>query len=235
MPSTAGKQMSASTVDVMHFSDVLCVWAYITQIRIEELQTNFPEEVHIDYRFLRVFGDVSGKMAEQWADRGGLEGYAAHVQDVAANFPHIAISPQAWVENQPTSSLPAHLMLCGVNVMRANDPLGVAPDLAQRLLRAMRHAFFVETIDVSNQQLLFDIADRVDVDLPELRQVIASGAAHARLADDLAIAAQSAVRSSPTLIFNGGRQVLSGNVGYRVLEANIRELLRSPGVQQSWC
>jgi len=82
---------------------------------------------------------------------------------------------------------------------------------------------------------LFDIADRVDLDLAELKRVLASGAAHARLTDDLAIAAQGAVRASPTLIFNDGRQVLSGNVGYRVLEANIRELLRSPGVQQSWC
>jgi hypothetical protein len=28
---------------------------------------------------------------------------------------------------------------------------------------------------------------------------------------------------------------LTGNVGYRILEANIRELLDSPPGQQSWC
>ena len=30
-------------------------------------------------------------------------------------------------------------------------------------------------------------------------------------------------------------QMLTGNVGYRVLEANVRELLHNPGGQQSWC
>lgn len=33
---------------------------------------------------------------------------------------------------------------------------------------------------------------------------------------------------SPTLIFNEGRQRLNGNVGYRVIEANIRELRHNP-------
>jgi len=37
------------------------------------------------------------------------------------------------------------------------------------------------------------------------------------------------------LLFNEGRQVLTGNVGYRVIEANVRELLRVPVDQSSWC
>ncbi|MEA5480541.1 hypothetical protein VB774_23140 [Pseudanabaena galeata UHCC 0370] len=40
---------------------------------------------------------------------------------------------------------------------------------------------------------------------------------------------------SPTLIFNEGRQRLNENVGYRVIEANIRELLNNPEDEQSWC
>jgi hypothetical protein len=68
--------VSKTVVDIVHFSDVLCIWAYVAQIRVEELQNNFPEEVRVDYRFLQVFGDVGGKMAAQWADCGGLAGYA---------------------------------------------------------------------------------------------------------------------------------------------------------------
>ena len=75
--------MSKPVIDIEHFSDVLCVWAYIAQVRVDELQANFPHEVRIDYRFMQVFGDVAGKIATQWAERGGLEGYAAHVQEVA--------------------------------------------------------------------------------------------------------------------------------------------------------
>jgi hypothetical protein len=37
------------------------------------------------------------------------------------------------------------------------------------------------------------------------------------------------------LVLNEGRQLLNGNVGYRVIEANIRELLVSNVVEASWC
>jgi predicted DsbA family dithiol-disulfide isomerase len=227
--------MSKATVAVEHFSDVLCVWAYITQIRIDELRDNFADEVQVNYRFLQVFGDVPGKMATQWADRGGLDGYAAHVQEVAAQFPHVSISPQAWLANTPKSSLPAHLLLCGARVMGAAASNSKSPDPVEYLLRALRHAFFVDTVDISKLQALFEVAGQTDIDVAELKRVVESGEAHACLAADLAAAAQSGVRASPTIIFNEGRQILAGNVGYRVLEANIRELLRSPDEQQSWC
>jgi predicted DsbA family dithiol-disulfide isomerase len=220
--------MSQPVVDIVHFSDVLCIWAYISQIRVEELETNFKDEVNIDYRFLPVFGDVAGKMEAQWADRGGIAGYAAHVQEVAAKFEHVEISPQVWTANRPTSSLPAHLVLCGVRVLHG------AKDV-QRVLRALRRAFFVELVDISNNEALLEVTGQAGVDLKALEEVLDSGAAHAQLASDLAAATQSAARSSPTLIFNEGRQTLAGNVGYRVLEANVRELLRSPGDQKSWC
>lgn len=227
--------MNKPVIDIEHFSDVLCIWAYIAQVRVDELQANFPDEVRIDYRFLQVFGDLPGKMAAQWADRGGLEGYAAHVQEVAAKFDHIEINPRVWTANPPTSSLPAHLILCGVRALRAADPQRDEPNLVERVLKSMRRAFFVELIDISNQNRLFEITEQAGVDIAKLQQVLDSGTAHAQFAADLAAATQSTVRSSPTMTFNEGRQVLAGNVGYRVLEANIRELLSSPSDQQSWC
>jgi predicted DsbA family dithiol-disulfide isomerase len=217
--------------DIEHFSDVLCIWAYIAQVRVDELQANFPHEVRIDYRFMQVFGDVAGKMAAQWTERGGLEGYAAHVQEVAAQFEHIEINPRAWIANPPRSSLPAHLVLCGVKALHAGDPEGVELGLVERLLHALRRAFFVELVDISNQQRLFEVAEQAGVNLTKLQQALDSGTAHAQLA----AVTQNAVRASPTMTFNEGRQVLAGNVGYRVLEANIRELLHNPTDQQSWC
>ncbi len=35
---------------------------------------------------------------------------------------------------------------------------------------------------------------------------------------------------------NAGRQILYGNVGYRLIEANLNELLRAPNSDDaSWC
>ena len=227
--------MSKPVINISHFSDVLCIWAYVSQIRVEELQDNFPDEVHMEYHFLQVFGDVKGKMMTQWADRGGLEGYATHVQEVAAQFEHIRISPHAWTTNTPKSSLPAHLMLCGVKALCEADPDRVKTDLVERMLGCLRQAFFVELVDISNQHALLEIADQAGVDIRKLQQTLDNGAAHAQFSADLAAAAKNSVKASPTMTFNDGRQILSGNVGYRVLEANVRELIRSPNNQQSWC
>jgi hypothetical protein len=44
------------------------------------------------------------------------------------------------------------------------------------------------------------------------------------------------VKGSLMMILNEGRQKLFGNVGYRIIEANIHELLREPNPDQaSWC
>jgi CubicO group peptidase (beta-lactamase class C family) len=43
------------------------------------------------------------------------------------------------------------------------------------------------------------------------------------------------VRGSPTWVLNEGRQVIYGNVGYRVLNANVEELINRPIEEASWC
>lgn len=41
---------------------------------------------------------------------------------------------------------------------------------------------------------------------------------------------------SPTFVLNDGRQKLFGNVAFRIIEANIREMLQAPNeTQASWC
>jgi predicted DsbA family dithiol-disulfide isomerase len=48
-------------------------------------------------------------------------------------------------------------------------------------------------------------------------------------------AKQNAIKGSPSYVIDGGRQTLYGNVGYRVLSANIEELLKNPANEASWC
>ncbi len=61
------------------------------------------------------------------------------------------------------------------------------------------------------------------------------GQAYAALAEDYEIAGQSQVQGSPTFVLNEGRQKLYGNVGYRIIEANVQELLRDKRDMASWC
>jgi predicted DsbA family dithiol-disulfide isomerase len=219
-------------VRILHFSDVLCVWAYVSQVRVDEVQENFGTDVVFDYRFFQVFGNVPDKLASQWANRGGADGYADHVAEVAAGFEHAEISPDVWRRVIPASSMPAHLLLCAIRVLdteHGGDPK--LPDVARRV----RHAFFVDLVDVSQRKELLGIAEQAGLIASEVERVWDCGRAHAALSADLLLVREKSIAASPTLLFNEDRQRLTGNVGYRVMEANVRELLREPADQQSWC
>jgi hypothetical protein len=80
-------------IRVTHFSDTLCVWAYVSQIRIDELLRNFSGSVELEYRYPHVFGDVPKKMETSWKDRGGVQGYNEHVKTACGKFGHVALDP----------------------------------------------------------------------------------------------------------------------------------------------
>ncbi|WP_246439391.1 DsbA family oxidoreductase [Teredinibacter franksiae] len=102
-------------------------------------------------------------------------------------------------------------------------------------MQKMRRAFFVEARDISNRMELLAIAEQSGLPIDVIRTSVDSGKAHASICSNMYKSVELGVKSSPTLIFNEGRQKLSGNVGYRIIEANIRELLENPAGQQSWC
>ncbi len=40
-------------IALSYYSDVLCVWAHIAQVRVDQVEAEFSAEVSIDYRFVR--------------------------------------------------------------------------------------------------------------------------------------------------------------------------------------
>lgn len=226
--------MSTPRVEVTHFSDVLCVWAYVSQVRIDELLRSFADRVEVQTRWFHVFGNVPGKLAAGWKDRGGAAGYGAHVRGVAERFGHVPVHPHAWAQTTPRSSMPAHLLLCAARLLEAQG--AAAPGAQARLAWALREAFFRDAQDIADQAVLGRVARDCGLAAEDVEGVLGNGAAHAALAEDLGLARQHGIDASPTLLFNEGRQRLTGNVGYRIIEANVRELLEggAPG-QWSWC
>ena len=63
-----GKQAVAT---ISYCSDVFCVWAYAAQIKLDELQRQFGEQIRVEHYFLRLCGDVSARIDAGWGDRGG--------------------------------------------------------------------------------------------------------------------------------------------------------------------
>ncbi|MDO9563031.1 MAG: hypothetical protein Q7J60_15560, partial [Bradyrhizobium sp.] len=103
-----------SVVKVAYFSDVLCIWAYIAQARIDAVKEKFGESVRLDQRFCSVFGNTPLKIPTTWRDKGEYAGFNAHLRNVALQFPHVALHPDIWLTTRPPTSTSAHLFMTAV-------------------------------------------------------------------------------------------------------------------------
>ena len=219
---------TASPIAINYYSDVLCVWAWIAQPRLEELHRQWGDRITIRYRYLDIFGDSHGKIAQQWGASDGFEKFGAHLAKSAAAFDQLSVHPDIWTKVRPRSSLQAHLLLRAVALVSGE---AVAETVAGRI----RRAFFSAAADIGDTTTLLDIVSREQIDPQLLEAALGDGSAMAALSDDQRSANALAVRGSPTWVLNEGRQVLYGNVGYRILNANIEELARHPKAGASWC
>jgi predicted DsbA family dithiol-disulfide isomerase len=226
-------------IAVEYFSDVLCVWAYGAQIRLDQLKRDFGDQVQVAHRFLPLFAASADRIQREWDARGGYAGYNKHVRDIASAWSHVEVHPQVWLENVPASSMPAHLFLKAVQLLEQRGQLGVKGETTSAFDAAawrVRLAFFKEARDVAHQVVLERIGQSLELPSRQISELIENGEAHASLQLDFDARDRYHIPGSPTLVLNEGRQRLYGNVGYRVIEANVNELLRDPrSGEASWC
>ena len=96
--------------------------------------------------------------------------------------------------------------------------------------------FFKDCRDIARWEVQCELADALGVDINASEKSIHDGTAFAKLSTDYQEAEKMRIEGSPSFVLNEGRQKLYGDVGFRIIEANIEELLRVPGDEQaSWC
>ncbi len=228
-----------SVVAISYFSDVLCVWAYASQARINAVRETFGDAVRIEHRFCSVFGDTAQKITSNWKDRGGYEGFNSHLRHVAEGFPHIEVHPEIWLRTRPLTSASAHLFMKAVQDWECECRVtGSQPgsSIFDQVMWAFRRAFFRDCRDISRWDIQCEIAAALGTDISAIEELIHSGVPFAHLAADYQDADKMRIEGSPSFVLNEGRQKLYGNVGFHLIEANIQELLRSPRTDEaSWC
>jgi predicted DsbA family dithiol-disulfide isomerase len=233
-------------ITIDYFSDILCVWAYGGQIRLDELQREFGGRVLVRHRFMALFADTRTRIGEGWKDKGGFTAFGKHMQEVCAQWAHTRIHPGIWSECCPTSCVTSHVFLKAVSLCLGLEPAGDGPpegaDTSKRerfdaLLWETRAAFFEQALDISRLPVLLELLEGTGVSADAVIAEIEGGGAFASLHRDEQLARTHGVLGSPTYVFNEGRQLLYGNVGYRIIAANLRELLsgKHPEGEPSWC
>jgi len=227
---------------ISHFSDVLCVWAYISQIRIDELKRRFGRQIRLSYHFIPVFGSTQHRIGEGWKSRGGYAAFNEHVHRACRDFPHVAVHERLWIDNPPRTSGVCHHFLKAVQVLEQEAVISGEPQaqfngntLLEEAAWRLRQAFFRDNRDLSRLDSLMATARELDLPVDRIEERLSSGQAMAALCHDVELKDAFRVEGSPTYILNEGRQKLYGNLGYRILEANVHEILQRPEGQASWC
>ena len=228
-----------SVIEVAYFSDVLCVWAYASQARLDAVKEQFGETVKIEHQFCSVFGDAADKVPSSWKNKGGYDGFNAHLKTVAERFPHIEVHPEVWLKTRPATSTSAHLFMKAVQQWDRDSVVGRNPSsesIFDQVLWAFRCAFFRDCRDIARWEVQCEIAEALGADIGAIEHCIHDGTAFARLDADYKDADKMRIEGSPSFVLNEGRQKLYGNIGFRLIEANIKELLRAPHTDEaSWC
>ncbi len=230
-------------IHISYFSDVLCVWAYVAQVRLDELKNNFGDKVEIKHHHVTLFGDTQTRLAEGWKDRGGYVGFNKHVLEVADKFCHLEVNPDVWVKCQPKSSGNPHLFLKAVMLLIERESLDNSRKLEfnnktlfETVDWRVREAFFRDAIDISNMYSLYEIVESFHLPVNVIQTLINDGSAMAALCSDMQMKESKKLDGSPTYLLNESRQKLFGNVGYKIIEANVLELLEvGKEGQASWC
>ena len=232
-PSTDAAD-SVAPLQIDYYTDLLCVWAWIAQRQIDEMTLQWGPQIQLNNHYTDIFGDVAGRMANQWKEKGGYDGFADHVQHSAAPYDNAPVHSELWRSVRPSSSFPAHLILKAC-LLSSKASKTEAEASTEALALTLRQAFFVEARDISDLQVLKMLARQAGFEPEALQPEIDSGRAAAAVMADYQKARQQQVKGSPSWVMNDGRQTLYGNVGYRVLHANIEEQLRHPEVEACWC
>ncbi|WP_291869429.1 DsbA family protein [Bradyrhizobium sp.] len=229
-----------SVVKVSYFSDVLCIWAYVAQARLDAVRDKFGDAVRLDQRFCSVFGNTPLKIPTTWRDKGEYAGFNAHLRGVALQFPHIELHPDIWLKTRPPTSTSAHLFMTAVrqwqHELEGDGQDGSAAPIFDEVLWTFRRAFFRDCRDIARWDVQCELAEALGVDIAAVEKRIHDGTAYAALASDYQDADKMRIEGSPSFVLNQGRQKFYGNIGFRIIEANIQELLRAPaGDEASWC
>ncbi len=242
-PGTPRSVHAEQRVTIDYFSDVLCVWAYGAQARVDELKRNFGNQVALENRFIPLFAATHNRIGDGWRECSGFAGFNAHVQEVGEDWDHVSLHPDVWLRDVPASSTSAHVALKAIQLLQQQGRIPATAEggfagrtIFEEAIWRVRCAFFQHAENIADWDVLSAIANGLGLPLPEIRRLIDNGEAYAALHLDAEAKERYQIPGSPTLILNEGRQRLYGNVGYRIIEANVRELLQDPHYgEATWC
>lgn len=207
----------------VHWSDPLCIWAFVAQARHERVLLDYGERIRVRHRVVPVFGSIVQKFRSgSWAEAGHA-GRAAKTREIAERFGISDVDGSMWESDPPSSSWSPGMAVMAVRGMVERGE--VSPDADRVYLEALRRAAFVDNRNTARRAVQLEVAESLDLDRGTIEADLDDGTALASLWEEHLDREADRVQGSPCYVFDGGREMLYGNVADTVIRATIDALL----------
>ena len=187
------------------WSDVSCPWCYVGTVRFEEAVARTGADVEVVYRAFELDPGVPADgppladyLAAKFGDLSRVRAANARLTSAGAD---VGIDFR-WTGMHRRNTFDAHRLL--VWALRTEGPA-----VQGRLKRGLLRAHFTDGLDVSDHEVLADLAAAAGLDRAAAAQALASGAEAATVRDEEAAAYENGIAAVPTFVIEG-RWMLQG-------------------------
>ncbi len=216
-------------VSFSYWSDPLCIWALVSQKKLDLILGELGEHVHVQHRIVPVFGSVSWRFTKgAWA-KDGVEGRVAATRRIAEQGGRTDVTGECWRKAMPASSWAPATAIKAVFAMDDGERLGSAYQCA------LRERFFVGEANIALRSVQLEVAEALEIPREGIETRLDDGSALAAVCEDDAEKERLRIQGSPTYVFDNGRAMLYGNFDYRILHSTVEELVRGVGPGGSAC
>jgi len=206
-----------------YWSDPLCIWAFVSESRLQTLLEQKGACLQVEHRVAVVFGSVPWRFREGPWSAAGPEGRTKTTGEIAARFGCDEVDGRVWIDDPPASSWAPG---AAIKAAFAAEQAGEAPSGAGAgYQRALRAAFFADNRNVARRSAQLEVAEAVGVPVASLERRFDDGTALSLLWEDQRKKDEEKIQGSPTYVFDGGRALLYGNFAEGILHATVDELL----------
>jgi predicted DsbA family dithiol-disulfide isomerase len=202
--------LSRVALDV--WSDYLCPWCNVAATRLRKLEDEFGADVELRWRSFLLRPEP-----EPGRDLAKFRRYTELWQRAADEEPSAEFHVWASEEGPPSHSVPAHL------VAKAAAILGA--EAFQRMHRALLHAYFAESRDISNPRTLAALWNETGLPAAELERIVADPEVLRRVIEEHNEAVELGVGGVPAVRMVGNDVAITGAQPLEIYRRWVRRAL----------
>ncbi len=192
-------------LDIFYYTDPDCSWCWATEPLIKKIKEEYGGQVRLTYRM--------GGLLEKWDNFYDALNQIGRPEQVAPHWVEVAqrsgmpIDEKIWFEDPPVSTYPSCIAYKAALFQDAS--------LAEIYLRRLREAVLTERRNISRENVLFELAEEVGLDMDRFREAFLTGPAQEAFYDDLREARGRGINGFPTLVIRNSIGQEATLVGYR--------------------